>query len=746
MEVVGHDGLAMSFPHDLTGTRLDQRYQITRVLGRGGMGFVYEATHVVLGRTVAIKVLHPRFAHEERFRERFIREAQSASRIRHRNIVEITDFGETPDDSVYFVMEFLEGRDLGDELKEIGVMPWPRARHILLQVVGALGAAHAEGIIHRDIKPANCFLTRDRQEGQSDLVKVVDFGIAKIASDSREDEQGRGLTGTGEVFGTVTYMSPEQAQGKKLDARSDMYSLGVTAYRMLTGVVPFTGVNVIHVINRHITEAPEPLRTVQPEVPEAVERLVLKMIAKSPEERYASMEALEAAIRGIAEDGSETGAGTGAGTGTEKRRGRRTREWTGARMAGMVEGSAGEREVSAGAASRSRVSGSGTQETTFRRPSPPALPARAFVGEPARGGVGGGAGAGGGENEGRRAGEASASREAGGRVEQPLRARAVGGALGGVAPGGARADGAGGTAAAYSFEPVALQHPPAPVPAPVPNSVAMMDPTGGLVVAGPWGMELASTGPLVRVDDSSAETSPQSMSVVEDAPISGRMIAVAVCLVFLVGGGSAMVTLLALSMRAEARAATVAESADPVEVGTRLVGDQSDAAGELGRVDEDGSAAVAEQGVVVSREDDGTLDGDVPTDGSRSVGGTPVEVGADDEERDELIMLVEDEDEDEDEDVPSAPSPRRASHESAECETVRETAETAYELRSWGHVVQQARRSRCWPAAKKSRRQMIYVRALLELKRFSECVEAGRRAHDPSTLGLVAVCEEKATP
>ncbi len=291
----------MAFLHDLTGTELDRRYKITGLLGKGGMGHVYDAVHLALEQRVAIKVLHPRFAHEDKYRERFLREARSASKIRHRNVVGITDFGETPQGSVYFVMEFLGGHDVGDELKLVGKMSWPRTRHILLQAVGALKAAHAKRIVHRDIKPANCFLTTDPDEGRPDFVKLLDFGIAKVGSDSQAEADGKGLTGTGEVFGTATYMAPEQARGADLDARSDMYSLGIMAYEMLTGRVPFSGVNSIHIITRHLNDVPRRLRSIDEGIPEAVEALVLKMIAKEPRQRYGSMLVLDQALRAIPE-------------------------------------------------------------------------------------------------------------------------------------------------------------------------------------------------------------------------------------------------------------------------------------------------------------------------------------------------------------------------------------------------------------------------------------------------------------
>jgi serine/threonine protein kinase len=281
---------------DSTGTTFDGRYRILGQLGRGGMGHVYEAVHVALDQRVAIKVLHARFAEDERFRARFLQEARAVSRIRHPNVVEIKDFGSAPNGAVYFVMEYLRGHDLGVELLRQGALPWARARHILLQAAGALQAAHAKQTIHRDIKPGNCFLLADEDAGLVDVVKLVDFGIAKVGDAAR-----RGLTGTGEILGTANYISPEQARGEPLDARSDVYSLGAMAYEMLTGLVPFRGSNALQVITAHIEQQPEPVRRLAPEVPAAADAMVLKMLAKAPEARYESMMAVVQALRAIPE-------------------------------------------------------------------------------------------------------------------------------------------------------------------------------------------------------------------------------------------------------------------------------------------------------------------------------------------------------------------------------------------------------------------------------------------------------------
>jgi serine/threonine protein kinase len=286
---------------DLIGTTLNDRYRILGSLGKGGMGHVYAAVHMTLEQRVAIKALHPRFAKVEHHRARFLQEARAASRIRHPSVVEIKDFGHTPNGSVYFVMEYLQGRDMSVELRRHGALRWARVRSILLQAASALRAAHAQQVIHRDIKPANCFLLDDEDTGVRDVIKLLDFGIAKIDSGSHSEAPRKGITGISEVLGTASYMSPEQARSEPLDARSDMYSLGIMAYELLTGQVPFKGSNVLRLMAAHLEQQPPPLRDVAPGVPAAVEAVVLKMLAKAPGDRYESMKALSQALRAIPE-------------------------------------------------------------------------------------------------------------------------------------------------------------------------------------------------------------------------------------------------------------------------------------------------------------------------------------------------------------------------------------------------------------------------------------------------------------
>lgn len=278
---------------ELTGNVLGGRYEVLGKLGVGGMASVYEGRRVGLHNRVAIKVLRADLCEDPSNVKRFLREARASSVIEHENIVDIIDFGPTETLPVYFVMEFLEGKDLRQELKAIGRMGWSRARRILLQVVGALGAAHDKAIVHRDVKPANIFLIR-RQNGE-EVAKVLDFGIAKVI-----EEKLGGLTQantmTNGLLGTVSYMAPEQARGGTIDARTDVYAAGVVAYKMLTGQAPFKGNNPYVVLEQHVSEAPRPPRELVPDIPPEAEAIVLRCLEKSPDRRFQSMYELAEAL------------------------------------------------------------------------------------------------------------------------------------------------------------------------------------------------------------------------------------------------------------------------------------------------------------------------------------------------------------------------------------------------------------------------------------------------------------------
>ncbi len=259
------------------------RYQLSHRIGRGGMAEVHLAQDLLLARPVAIKVLSPEFAADPSFVARFRREAQAAANLTHPNVVGVYDWGQ--EDSTYFiVMEYVDGRSVAELLRQDGPLPAERAAATAYDVAAALGFAHRNGVVHRDVKPGNVLLSKTGQ------VKVADFGIARaIASGADEN-----LTQTGSVMGTATYFSPEQAQGRAVDPRSDLYSLGVVMYEMVAGEPPFAGDNPISVAYRHVQEQPVPLRERAPAVAAGYEAITLKLLAKSPGNRYPNAESLQA--------------------------------------------------------------------------------------------------------------------------------------------------------------------------------------------------------------------------------------------------------------------------------------------------------------------------------------------------------------------------------------------------------------------------------------------------------------------
>ena len=299
--VIAHNPLLIApsraDPDDLCGVVLADRYQLLRILGQGGMGYVYLAQHVTIDKLMAVKVLGTRWARQLEFRDRFLIEAKASSKIGHENVVEIHDFGTTPNDSVFFAMELLRGEALSELLAREGGLAWPRAKGIALQVCRALHAAHDKGVLHRDVKPENCF--RMKRGANRDFIKVFDFGLAKIFGD--ENDPHRSLTRAGAVFGTPEYMSPEQARGKGVDARSDVYATGILLYELVTGQVPFTGETFMDVLTKQVSDEPPPPRAMAPhlDIPADLEAVVLRALRKDKAERFQSMRELAEALAAV---------------------------------------------------------------------------------------------------------------------------------------------------------------------------------------------------------------------------------------------------------------------------------------------------------------------------------------------------------------------------------------------------------------------------------------------------------------
>lgn len=263
----------------ILGRRISDRYKLLELIGEGGMALVYKADDLILDRTVAVKILRSEFSTNEEFIKRFHREAEAATSLNHPNIVSIFDVGE--DSGIYFiVMEYIEGKTLKDLIKEMGVIPVPKAIKIMEQIVSAIAQAHESHIIHRDIKPHNILI--DKQGN----VKVTDFGIAIAATSAT-------ITHTNSILGSVHYFSPEQARGSLVNAKSDIYSMGIVLYEMVTGSLPYSGESPVSIALKHLQEKLPHPKLINPSIPQSVENIILKALAKDPKNRYENAKAFE---------------------------------------------------------------------------------------------------------------------------------------------------------------------------------------------------------------------------------------------------------------------------------------------------------------------------------------------------------------------------------------------------------------------------------------------------------------------
>jgi tRNA A-37 threonylcarbamoyl transferase component Bud32 len=261
----------------LIGELVAGRFKVEELIGQGGMGKVYRARHLALDRVVCLKMLKPALLEDPTLVGRFEREAKAASRLNHPNGISVLDFGRNDDGGLFIAMEYVQGKDLRIVLRDEWPLPEERLCNIMAQVLSALAEAHVHNVIHRDLKPENIMVEQRRD--QPDFVKVLDFGIAKIL-----DSDMPGLTRNDVVCGTPQYMAPEQATGSQLDARCDLYAVGVILYQMATGMLPFDGQNSMEVLTRHVNEPPVPPRQRQPDAPisEAMESLILRALEKDP--------------------------------------------------------------------------------------------------------------------------------------------------------------------------------------------------------------------------------------------------------------------------------------------------------------------------------------------------------------------------------------------------------------------------------------------------------------------------------
>ena len=287
----------------MIGTTVNN-YQIVSLIGEGGMGNVYLARHPMIDRGAAIKVLHPELASDSTLVTRFFNEARAANAIRHPNIIDIIDVGMLPGtERPYLMMELLQGENLAKRIARLGQLTVPQAIEVARQTASALAAAHAKGIVHRDLKPENLFLVPHGSLPGREVVKVLDFGIAKLRSEMGD---GRVQTRTGMLMGTPPYMSPEQCRGVSgdIDLRTDVYALGIILFEMVCGAPPFTAAGFGDLLVMHIMQPPPSPRARNPAVPEALEAIIAKALAKTAAERFASMIDLDAALGAVPAGGA----------------------------------------------------------------------------------------------------------------------------------------------------------------------------------------------------------------------------------------------------------------------------------------------------------------------------------------------------------------------------------------------------------------------------------------------------------
>ncbi len=291
-------------------------YRVVKKLGEGGMGAVYLAEHTLIGRRAAVKVLQPAMSANQDIVQRFFNEARAATAIADPGIVQIFDFGYHTDGSAYIVMEFLEGEALDSRLKRLGRLAPDDALRIVRQVASSLAAAHRAGIVHRDLKPENIFLVPDREVASGERAKILDFGIAKLTGNASLGGDSKLKTATAAIMGTPMYMSPEQCRGAgHVDARSDQYSLGCVLFHLLTGRMPFDGEGVGEIIAHHMMSTPPPPSTLAPGLSPALDALVLRLLAKRPEERFATASELADACGALLGTGMASGVGYAAPSG-----------------------------------------------------------------------------------------------------------------------------------------------------------------------------------------------------------------------------------------------------------------------------------------------------------------------------------------------------------------------------------------------------------------------------------------------